>query len=184
MQEIATPAKARMDKSLDAFQSELAKIRTGRAHPSILDHVKVKCYDQDMPINQVASINVEDARTLAITPWDKSVLPLVEKALASADLGLNPSTSGDVIRVFMPQLNEERRNELVRAVRAEAENARVSVRNIRRDANNEAKELLKDKAITEDDERRSHTQIQKLTDSMIEEIDRLLAVKEQELMTI
>lgn len=184
MQEIINSSKKRMDRSLAAFQAELAKVRTGRAHPSILDHVKVNCYDQEMPINQVASVNVEDARTLTITPWDKSLLPVIEKSLTTAELGLNPSTSGGVIRVFMPQLNEERRNELVRVVRAEAEGARVSVRNIRRDANNDVKEMLKDKVITEDDERRAQAQIQKLTDSMIEEIDRLLAAKEQELMTI
>ena len=162
--EIKADAKSRMEKSLEALGHAFAKIRTGRAHPSILDAVKVDYYGSEMPIAQVANINVEDARTLAVTPWEKSMVGEVEKAIMKADLGLNPSTSGAVIRVPMPPLTEETRKGYTKQARAEAEQAKVAVRNIRRDAMAQAKDLLKEKEITEDDERRFGDDIQKLTD--------------------
>lgn len=181
---IIKDAEARMKKSVSSFDDELTKMRTGRANASLLDHVMVSYYGTDTPLNQIGSVVASDAQTLTVTPWEKGLIPEIEKAIIKADLGLNPVTSGDCVRVPMPPLNEERRKEFVKIVKSEAENARVSIRNIRRDANNDAKELLKDKAITEDDERRLHDRIQKLTDQSIEQIDKHLANKEKELMEI
>ncbi len=182
--EILQDAKERMHKSVEAFQAELAKIRTGRAHPSLLDHIHVEYYGTEVPIGQVANVNVEDARTLTVVPWEKDMVKKVEKAIMNSDLGLNPATAGTVIRVPMPPLTEERRRDLVRVVKQEAEHARVAVRNIRRDANSDLKELLKEKEISEDEERRAQERVQKLTDEAIREIDALLAEKEAELMEI
>ncbi len=181
---IKKDAKARMGKSIESLRHQLAKIRTGRAHTSLLDHVMVEYYGSDVPISQVANVNVEDARTLTVTPWEKTMVSKVEKAIMTSDLGLNPSSMGTVIRVPMPALTEERRRDLVKVVRGEAENARVAIRNIRRDANNALKALVKGKEISEDDERRAQDEIQKLTDSHIEEVDKVLAEKEKELMEV
>jgi ribosome recycling factor len=181
---IKKDAKARMGKSIESLRNELAKIRTGRAHTSLLDHVMVEYYGSEVPISQVANVNVEDARTLTVTPWEKTMVSKVEKAIMTSDLGLNPSSMGTVIRVPMPALTEERRRDLVKVVRGEAENARVAIRNIRRDANNALKALVKDKEISEDEERRGQDEIQKLTDSHIEEVDKVLAEKEKELMEV
>jgi len=174
----------RMKKSIEALKHEFAKIRTGRAHPSLLEHVHVNYYGNDVPLSQVANINAEDSRTLAITPWERAMIPVVEKAILTSDLGLNPSTSGVVIRVPLPPLTEQRRKDLIKVVRHEAENGRVAVRNIRRDANAELKSALKDKQLSEDDEKRGEEQIQKLTDQYIKEIDVLLDEKEADLMAI
>lgn len=174
----------RMRKSMDALNADLAKLRTGRAHPSLLEHIKIDYYGNDTPLSQVASITVSDARTLTISPWEKKLTPVIEKAIQTSGLGLNPATSGDLIRIPLPPLNEERRRELVKLVKAEAENARVSIRGIRRDANNQLKEDLKDKKVTEDDERRGQEQIQKLTDAFIAEVDKVIAAKEKEIMAI
>ncbi len=182
--EIIQDAEERMGKSVEAFKGELVKIRTGRAHPSILDHVMVDYYGSEVPISQVAVINAEDARTLAVSPWEVDMVPKVEKAILNSDLGLNPMSAGKVIRVPMPALTEERRKDLVRVVRKEAENARVAVRNIRRDANGDFKDLEKAKDISEDDERRAQDRVQKLTDAAVEQIDELLAQKEKELMEV
>lgn len=182
--DIKKDSESRMKKSIEALQTAFAKIRTGRAHPSILSSVLVPYYGTDTPLTQVANVFAEDARTLAINAWEKSLIPAIEKAILKSDLGLNPSTSGDTIRVPMPPLTEETRRDLVKHARAEAEAARVSVRNIRRDANADIKELLKEKEISEDDERRAMDDIQKITDKYIAEIDRLLAEKEADLMAI
>ncbi|MBX9705501.1 MAG: ribosome recycling factor [Gammaproteobacteria bacterium] len=184
IEDIIKDAEMRMKKSIQAFSDELVKMRTGRAHASLLDHVMVSYYGTDTPLTQIGSVNASDAQTLTVTPWEKNLIPEIEKAILKADLGLNPVTSGDCVRVPMPPLNEERRKEFVKIVKTEAENTRVSIRNIRRDANSDAKELLKDKAITEDDERRLHDRIQKLTDQSIEQVDKHLAEKEKELMEI
>ena len=183
-QQVMKTAEQRMQKCIDVFKQEMAKLRTGRAHPSILEQVRVDYYGNETPLSQVDSVNVGDARTLLISPWEKKMIPGIEKAILNAGLGLNPVTSGEVIRVPMPPLNEERRKELIRVLRNEAETARVSVRNIRRDSNTEFKALLKNKAITEDEERRSTDQIQKLTDKYIAEVDYLLTSKETELMAV
>ena len=182
--EIITDARNRMHKSVEAFKAELSKIRTGRAHPSLLDHIRVDYYGSEVPLTQAASVAVEDSRTLTVSPWEKSMVSVIEKAIMTSDLGLNPNTAGTVIRIPMPALTEERRRDLVRVVRAEAEGARVAIRNIRRDANNDFKELLKEKEISEDDERRAQDEIQKLTDRFVQEADKLLAGKEAELMEI
>ena len=174
----------RMKKSIEALKHEFAKIRTGRAHPSLLEHVHVNYYGNDVPLSQVANINAEDSRTLAITPWERNMVPAVEKAILTSDLGLNPSSSGEVIRVPLPPLTEQRRKDLIKVVRHEAENGRVAVRNIRRDANAELKSALKDKQLSEDDEKRGEEQIQKLTDQYIKEIDALLEEKEADLLAI
>lgn len=184
MQPVVKDTEARMRKCIDAYKNEIAKLRTGRAHPSILDHVRVNYYGSDMAISQVANITTSDARTLTITPWEKSMVQPIEKAILNSDLGLNPATTGDIIRVPMPALNEERRRELIKVLKSEAETARVSVRNARRDANTEIKELLKSKAITEDDERRLGDDIQKITDKFVAEVDQLTAAKEIDLMAI
>ncbi len=182
--DIKQDARNRMSKSIDSFKAELSKIRTGRAHPSLLNHIMVDFYGSDVPIGQAANITVEDARTLAVSPWDKSMVPVIEKAIISSDLGLNPSTAGTVIRVPMPPLTEERRKELVKVVRELAENARVAVRNIRRDGNNELKTLIKDKDISEDEEHRGQDLVQQVTNQSTDEIESLLQTKEQELMEI
>lgn len=184
IEDVIEDAEQRMGKSVEAFRHELAKVRTGRAHTSLLDHISVDYYGSRVPINQVAKVNVEDARTLMLTPWEKTMVKPVEKAIMESDLGLNPVTSGTVIRVPMPALTEERRRDLVKVVRHEAESARVAIRNIRRDANHQIKELLKEHEISEDDERRAEERIQKLTDRYIAELDQILAHKEQELMEI
>ncbi|KRT54458.1 ribosome recycling factor [endosymbiont of Ridgeia piscesae] len=180
--DIKSDAATRMDKSVEALRNELAKIRTGRAHPSLLDHIKVDYYGSETPLNQVANINIEDARTLAVTPWEKTMVQAVEKAIMTSDLGLNPMSAGTVIRVPMPPLTEERRKDMIRIARNEAEGARVAVRNIRRDANHDLKDLVKEKMISEDDERRGQEIIQKLTDQHVKTIDEVLAVKEKDLM--
>ncbi|MDH5472049.1 MAG: ribosome recycling factor [Gammaproteobacteria bacterium] len=184
IEEIRSDAETRMKKTIDSLHTELAKIRTGRAHPSILDHVMVDYYGTPTPINQVANVNVDDSRTLLVTPWEKSMVQAVEKAIMISDLGLNPSSAGSAIRVPMPALTEERRRDLVKVVKHEAENSRVAVRNIRRDANGSFKDLLKEKEISEDEERKATDSIQKLTDKYIAEIDKILAAKEKEMMEI
>lgn len=182
--EVKVDAEKRMVKTLETLNSELTKLRTGRAHSSLLDHIMVPYYGNDMPLNQVASVTASDARTLMVTPWEKTMVAAVEKAIRSSELGLNPATSGTSIRVPLPALTEERRRDLIKVVRQEGENARVAVRNIRRDANNEFKSMLKDKAISEDEERKGEDLIQKLTDKFIADIDKILASKEKELMEI
>ncbi|MDH5765102.1 MAG: ribosome recycling factor [Gammaproteobacteria bacterium] len=184
IEEIKDDAEKRMKKTIDALHSELAKIRTGRAHPSLLDHVTVDYYGTDTPINQVANVNIEDSRTLLVTPWEKTMVAAVEKAIMTSDLGLNPATAGTAIRVPMPALTEERRRDLVKVVKHEAENSRVAIRNIRRDANGDFKDLLKEKEISEDEERKAIDSIQKLTDKYVAEIDQVLAAKEKEMMEI
>ena len=182
--EIKTEAETKMTKSIEALTSAFNKIRTGRAHPSILDSVMVNYYGQETPLKQVASVNVEDNRTLTVLPWEKNLVPLIEKAIMTSDLGLNPSTSGDLIRLPMPMLTEETRRNMVKQARADAEHGRVSVRNARRDANSTLKELLKDKDISEDDERRGEEDVQKLTDRFIAEVEKLLKGKEEDLMAV
>jgi len=182
--DIKKGAETRMKKSLDALGTQFNKIRTGRAHPSILDGIMVSYYGNDTPLNQVGNVTVEDARTLAIIPWEKNLVPEIEKAIMKSDLGLNPATSGSTIRVPMPPLTEETRKNFIKQAKSEAEAARVSVRNIRRDAMAHVKDLLKDKEISEDDDRRAHDDIQKITDKYIAEVDAALAVKEKDLMEI
>ena len=182
--DIQKDAAARMSKSVEALKHDLAKVRTGRAHTSLLDHLAVSYYGSDVPIKQVANINVEDARTLAVTPWEQNMVAVVEKAILNSDLGLNPSSAGNVIRVPLPPLTEERRKDLIRVVRQEAEQARVAVRNIRREANHDLKDLVKEKMISEDDERRGEEAVQKLTDRYVNDIDQVLEEKEKDLMAI
>jgi ribosome recycling factor len=184
IEDIRKDAVTRMGKSVEALTHELAKIRTGRAHTTLLDHITVEYYGSQVPINQVAKLTVEDARTLTVTPWERDMVSKVEKAILNSDLGLNPATAGTVIRVPMPPLTEERRKELVRVVRHEVENGRIAIRNIRRDANHDLKLLLKEKAISEDEDRSAQEIIQKLTDKYIADMDELLAEKEKELMEI
>jgi len=182
--DIKQSAEQKMQKSLEVLKIDLGKIRTGRAHTGILDHVQVDYYGSQMPINQVANISLADARTITVQPWEKNLISKVEKAIRDADLGLNPSTNGDIIRVPMPALTEERRKDLIKVVRGEAEEAKVSVRNIRRDANDALKKLLKDKEVSEDDERRAQDEIQKLTDKFVAEVDKALQAKETDLMAV
>lgn len=182
--DIKAEAEKKMKKSLESLHSAFNKIRTGRAHPAILDSVTVNYYGQETPLKQVASVNVEDNRTLTVSPWDKSMVPVVEKAIMTSDLGLNPATSSDLIRIPMPMLTEETRKEMVKQSKADAENCRVSIRNARRDANNMVKELLKDKEISEDDERRGEDEIQKLTDRYTAEVEKIFKAKEEDLMAI
>ena len=182
--EIKKDANERMKKSVQSLQQELTKIRTGRAHTSLLDHITVEYYGSDVPLNQVSNVNVEDSRTLTVTPWEKDMVQPIEKAIMGSDLGLNPATAGMVIRVPLPPLTEERRKDLIRVVRQEAEGGRVAVRNIRRDAMSDVKDLLKEKMIGEDEERRAETDIQAITDENVAAIDKLLAEKEAELMEI
>ncbi len=182
--DIKTEARQRMENSLDALAHNFNKIRTGRAHPSLLEGLKVQYYGSATPLNQVANITVEDARTLSLTVWDKSMIQDVEKAIYKSDLGLNPATAGEVIRIPMPMLTEETRKGFTRQARQEAESARVSVRNARRDAMGMLKELVKEKEISEDEERRGHDEVQKLTDGFVARIEKLLAGKEADLMEI
>lgn len=177
-------AEVRMRKSIDSFKNEMTKLRTGRANPAILDHVRVDYYGNMTPLSQVANITASDARTLTITPWEKNMIQPIERAIHNSDLGLNPTTAGTVIRVPLPALNEERRKELIKVVRGEAETARVSIRNSRRDGNAALKDLLKKKVITEDEEERLANDMQKLTDKYVAEVDQLLAAKEVDLMAI
>jgi len=173
-----------MSKSVASLRTELTKIRTGRAHTSLLDHITVEYYGSPVPLNQVSNVGVEDSRTLTVTPWEKDMVPVIEKAIMTSDLGLNPATAGTVIRVPLPPLTEERRKDMIRIVRQEAEGGRVAIRNVRRDAIHDVKELMKEKMIGEDDERRAETEIQEITDKYVAEIDEVLAVKEAELMEI
>ncbi len=184
IEDIRNDAAERMEKSIDALVQHFNKIRTGRAHPSILDGLRVSYYGADTPLNQVANVNVEDARTLSLTAWDKSIIPEIEKAILKSDLGLNPATAGEVIRIPMPMLTEETRKGFIRQARHEAESARVSVRNARRDAMAMLKELVKDKEISEDDERRGQEAVQKLTDKYVARVEEMLADKEADLMEI
>ena len=182
--DVRKTAEQKMQKSLEALKIDLAKVRTGRAHAGILDHVMVDYYGNPMPVPKVANVTLLDARTIGITPWEKKMVSAIEKAIRESDLGLNPATHGELIRVPMPPLTEERRKELTKVVKHEGENAKVAVRNLRRDANNALKELLKSKAVSEDQERHAQNDIQKLTDRFIAEIDRLLQEKEKELMAV
>ena len=182
--EVKKNAETKMSKSVDSLKTGLAKVRTGRANPGILDHVQVDYYGNPTPINQVANISLIDGRTVSVQPWEKKMVNAVEKAIRDSDLGLNPSSVGDIIRVPMPPLTEERRKEMVKLVKTEGEDAKVAVRNIRRDANEYLKKMVKDKACSEDDERRAQDDIQKLTDKYVKQIDGLLAEKEKEVMTV
>jgi len=182
--EILTDAETRMGKSVDSLRTELTKIRTGRAHPSLLDQIMIDYYGTETPIKQVANVTVEDSRTLAVAPWEKQMVPVVEKAIINSGLGLNPATSGNLIRIPMPPLTEERRRELVKVVKGEGENAKIAIRNIRRDANNDFKELLKEKEISEDQCRQSEDSVQKYTNKFVADVDEVIAVKEKELMEI
>jgi ribosome recycling factor len=184
LEEIKKDAGTRMAKSVASLQQELTKIRTGRAHTSLLDHITVEYYGSEVPLNQVSNVGVEDSRTLTVTPWEKDMVQKIEKAIMGSDLGLNPATAGTVIRVPLPPLTEERRKDMIRVVRHEAEGGRIAVRNIRRDAIHDVKELLKEKMIGEDDERRAEDEIQTITDKYIAEIDQTLAEKESELMEV
>jgi ribosome recycling factor len=184
LNEIRDDAQARMQKSFENLEANFAKIRTGRAHPSILDAVTVDYYGSEVPISQVANVNVEDARTLTVQPWEQPMVAVVEKAIMMSDLGINPVTNGNVMRIPMPPLTEERRRDLTKVARAEAEAARVAIRNIRRDANGDIKSLLKEKEITEDESRGAEDQIQKLTDEVVSKVDALLKEKEDSLMEI
>ncbi|MCA3168846.1 MAG: ribosome recycling factor [Burkholderiales bacterium] len=174
----------KMKKSIDALKTNLAKIRTGRAHPGLLDHIMVDYYGAPTPINGVANVTLLDARTIGVQPWEKKMVAVIEKAIRESDLGLNPATQGDLIRVPTPALTEERRRELTKVVKGEGEDSKVAVRNLRRDANEQLKKMLKDKLITEDDDRRTQDDVQKLTDRYVADIDKLLAEKEKEIMTV
>jgi ribosome recycling factor len=184
LDDIKKDAQARMGKCVLTFQADMKKLRTGRAHPSLIEHLKVDYYGSDVPLSQVASINVEEGRTLVIAPWEKTVVQAIEKAIHKSDLGLNPVTAGTIIRVPMPPLTEERRREVAKVARQDAENARVAVRNVRRDVMNDIKEALKEKMISQDDERRAETEVQKLTDKYIADVEQLLAAKEKEIMQV
>ena len=184
LNEIKKDAQTRMAKSVEALRHDLTKVRTGRASTALVDHLKVNYYGSDMPLTQVASVAVSDARSLTITPWEKQMVSAVEKAILASDLGLTPNTAGTVIRINLPALTEERRRELTKLVHSEGESAKVAIRNIRRDANQQVKDLLKDKAISEDDERRVEGEIQKLTDDAIKDVDEVVKAKEQELMAV
>ncbi len=182
--ELKKSAEHKMQKTVDALKHDYQKVRTGRAHTGLLDHIQVDYYGSVMPINQVANVTLADARTIAVQPWEKKMVQVVEKAIRDSDLGLNPATSGDLIRVPMPALTEDRRKELIKVVRHEAENARIAVRNIRRDTNEHLKKLLKDHEVSEDDERHAQVDVQKLTDRYITEIDKVLQGKEADLLAV
>lgn len=184
IEDIKEDASARMTKSIESLETAFKKVRTGRAHPSLLDTISVSYYGADTPLQQVANVNVEEGRTLVVTAFDKTLIPLIEKAILASDLGLNPSTSGTVIRLMLPSLTEETRRDLVKAVRAEAEGARVAIRNIRRDANSDLKELLKEKELSEDEAHAGEEGVQQITDKMIVSVESMLKVKEGELMTV
>lgn len=184
IEEIAKDADQRMTRSVENFQHELGRLRTGRAQTGILEHIEVEYYGAKVPLSQAANISVEDSRTLAVTPWEKHMVPVIEKAIIGSDLGLTPMSAGQVVRVPLPALTEERRRDLVKIVKQEAESARVAIRNVRRDANADIKELTREKEITEDDERKGQERIQKLTDKHVAEVDRIMESKEQELMEV
>lgn len=184
LNDIKKDAQTRMAKSVEAFRHDLTKLRTGRASPAIVDHLKVNYYGSDMPLTQVASVSVSDARSLVITPWEKQMVAAVEKAIINSDLGLTPTTAGTVIRINLPPLTEERRKDLTKVVHSNGEDAKVAIRNIRRDANHQVKELLKEKLVTEDDVRKAEDDIQKITDSAIKDVDEVIKAKEQELMAV
>ena len=184
LNDIKKTAEQKMQRALEVLKSDLGKVRTGRAHTGLLDHVMVEYYGSMVPIGQVGSVGLADARTITVQVWEKPMLAKIEKAIRDSDLGLNPSNSGDMIRVPMPALTEERRRDLIKVVRGEGESAKVSVRNVRRDANDQLKKLLKDKEISEDDERRAQDEIQKLTDKFVAEVDKALQAKETDLMAI
>lgn len=182
--DVKNTAEQKMAKSIETLKADLAKVRTGRAHTGLLDHIHVDYYGSQVPLSQVANVTLVDPRTIGVQPWEKKMVPVIEKAIRDSNLGLNPATSGDLIRVPMPALTEERRRDLIKVVHKEAEAAKVAVRNVRRDANEHLKKLLKDKECSEDDERRAHEDLQKLTDRVIAEVDRLLQQKEADLMAI
>jgi len=184
LEDIKKTADLKMQKSLESLKNDLAKVRTGRAHTGLLDHVMVEYYGSMVAVNQVANVNLGDARTINVQPYEKNMIGKVEKAIRDCDLGLNPATNGDLIRVPMPMLTEERRRDLIKIVRTEAEGAKVAIRNVRRDANDALKKLLKDKEISEDDERRAQDDVQKMTDKAVIEVDKLLQVKETDLMAV
>jgi len=182
--DIRKDADSRMRKSIESLKREFSKVRTGRAHTSLLDHIRVSYYGNEMPLNQVANVAAADARMLTVTPWEKAMVPVVEKAIIASNLGFNPSTAGNVIRVMIPPLTEERRRDFVKVVKGEAEAARVAIRNVRRDANGDLKDLLKEKDISEDEERRGQEEIQALTDKYVAEVEKMLQEKEAELMEV
>jgi len=182
--DVKKSAEQKMHKSVEALKSDLGKVRTGRAHTGLLDHITVDYYGNPTPLNQVANVTLIDARTIGVSPWEKRMAQTIERAIRDSDLGLNPATVGEVVRVPMPALTEERRKDLIKVVRGEAENARVAIRNIRRDANHHLKELLKEKKVSEDEERRGQDDIQKLTDRFIGEVDKVLQTKEADLMAV
>ena len=184
LEELKQDAQVRMAKSIESLRHELKKLRTGRAHTSLLDHIMVEYYGSDVPISQVANISVQDARTLVVSAWEKQMVPVIEKAILNSDMGLNPVTAGEVMRVPLPALTEERRKDMTRVVRQEGENARIAIRNIRRDVLGDIKQLLKEKEITEDDDRRAHDEIQKITDKNVAEVDKVIEAKEKDLMEI
>jgi ribosome recycling factor len=184
LDELKKDAAQRMAKCVSTFRDQLKKLRTGRAHTSLIEHIKVDYYGSEMPLNQVANIATEDARTLTVTPWEKSMVPIIEKAIYKSDLGLTPNSAGTLIRINMPALTEERRRDITKVVRSEAEGARVAVRNVRREVMTELKDMLKEKLIAQDDERRAQDEIQKLTDRHVAEIDQAMAEKEKELMQV
>lgn len=181
---IKKDAGERMAKSIESLKLELSRIRTGRAHPSLLDHVMVDFYGSEVPVGQAANVSNGDARTLTIQPWDKTMVAVIEKAIINSDLGITPTSAGEVIRIALPPLTEERRKDLVKIVKNEGENAKIAIRNIRRDANSGIKKLLNDKTISEDDERRAETEVQKITDDYVSKVDSVLAVKEKELLEV
>ncbi|MCE2831631.1 MAG: ribosome recycling factor [Oxalobacteraceae bacterium] len=182
--EVKKATEQKMQKSIETLKMDLAKVRTGRAHVGILDHVMVDYYGTPTQITQVANLTLLDARTIGVQPWEKKMMAVIEKAIRESDLGLNPATVGDLIRVPTPALTEERRKEMVKLVRSEAEDAKIAIRNIRRDANESLKKLLKDKAISEDDERRTQDEVQKLTDKFVAEVDKMVVEKEKDVMTV
>jgi ribosome recycling factor len=184
LDDIKKDARERMAKCVQTFQSDMKKLRTGRAHPSLIEHLKVDYYGTDTPLNQVANIAVEDGRTLVVSPWEKTMVQAIEKAIHKSDLGLNPMTAGTVIRIPMPALTEERRRDITKVLRQDAEGARVAVRNVRRDVMTDIKDLLKEKLISQDDEKRAEAEIQKLTDQHIADIEKHLAAKEKEVMQV
>lgn len=184
LQDIIKDANTRMDKTIASFKVDLQKIRTGRAHPSLLDHITVDYYGTQTPVPKAANVTVEDARTLVVTAWDKTMVSAIERAILESDLGLNPNTAGTVMRIPLPPLTEERRRDLVKVIKGEAEQAKVAIRNIRREAMSDLKDLLKEKALAEDDERRGQDEVQKLTDSHIKKIDEAFAAKEHEILSV
>jgi ribosome recycling factor len=184
LEDLKKDARERMTKCVQTFQADLKKLRTGRAHPSLIEHLKVDYYGNETPLNQVANIAVEDGRTLVVSPWEKSMVQAIEKAIHKSDLGLNPMTAGTIIRIPMPALTEERRRDITKVLRQDAEGARVAVRNVRRDVMNDIKDLLKEKLVSQDDEKRAEVEVQKLTDKHVADIEQLLAAKEKEVMQV